>query len=84
LELSGAAGHPLDLRPGPGRPGAGLGNRGARPHHLRGRLEGGGFPATGRQESHALFGLSRANALLRVAPHVRLAAGTTVRVALLP
>jgi molybdopterin biosynthesis enzyme len=39
---------------------------------------------TGRQESHALFGLSRANALLRVAPHVRLAAGTTVRVALLP
>ena len=31
------------------------------------RLEHGKFTPTGRQESHALFGLSQANALLRVA-----------------
>src|SRR5438874_1026972 len=39
-----------------------------RPHYLRGRLVQGRFAAVGRQESHALFGLARANALLRVAP----------------
>jgi molybdopterin molybdotransferase len=37
-----------------------------RPHYVRGKLEGGVFTPIGRQESHALFGLSRANALLRV------------------
>jgi molybdopterin molybdotransferase len=84
LKLSGAAEHHLDLRQVTVRLGADLENDGDRPHYLRGRLEGEVFTVTGRQESHALFGLSRANALLRVAPHVRLAAGTTVRVALLP
>ena len=33
---------------------------------------------TGRQESHALFGLARANALLRVKPKEKLAAGDEV------
>ena len=84
LKLSGAAEHHLDLRQVTVRLGADLENDGDRPHYLRGRLEGEVFTVTGRQESHALFGLSRANALLRVAPHARLAAGTTVRVALLP
>jgi molybdopterin molybdotransferase len=84
LRLSGAAEHQLDLRQIPARLGAEVENDGDRPHYLRGRLEGEVFTVTGRQESHALFGLSRANALLRVAPHARLAAGTTVRVALLP
>jgi molybdopterin molybdotransferase len=37
-----------------------------RPHYIRGRLEHGIFTPVGRQESHALFGLSQANALLRV------------------
>jgi molybdopterin molybdotransferase len=37
-----------------------------RPHYVRGRLVRGRFNVVGRQESHALYGLSRANALLRV------------------
>ena len=43
-----------------------LKNEGDRPHYVRGQLAGGKFSAVGRQESHALYGLSRANALLRV------------------
>jgi molybdopterin molybdotransferase len=43
-------------------------NDGDRPHYVRGRLAGGKFSVIGRQESHALYGLSRANALLRVPP----------------
>lgn len=41
-------------------------NDGDRPHYVRGQLEDGRFSPVGRQESHALYGLSRANALLRV------------------
>jgi molybdopterin molybdotransferase len=37
-----------------------------RPHYVRGQLVRGRFNVIGRQESHALHGLSRANALLRV------------------
>jgi molybdopterin molybdotransferase len=44
-----------------------LTNEGDRPHYIRGRLEEGKFTPIGRQESHALFGLSRSNALLRLA-----------------
>ena len=43
-----------------------LTNEGGRPHYIRGRLEHGKFTPVSRQESHALFGLSQANALLRV------------------
>jgi molybdopterin molybdotransferase len=43
-------------------------NRSDRPHYVRGRVADGRFTPVGRQESHALYGLSRANALLRVAP----------------
>jgi molybdopterin molybdotransferase len=43
-------------------------NRSDRPHYVRGRVASGKFTLVGRQESHALYGLSRANALLRVAP----------------
>jgi molybdopterin molybdotransferase len=42
-------------------------NDGDRPHYIRGRLESGKFAPIGRQESHALFGLSQSNALLRLA-----------------
>jgi molybdopterin biosynthesis enzyme len=38
-----------------------------RPHYIRVRLQHGKSTPIGRQESHALFGLSQANALLRVA-----------------
>ncbi len=41
-------------------------NHSERPHYLRGVLKDGTFVPIGRQESHAVFGLSRANALLRV------------------
>jgi molybdopterin molybdotransferase len=42
-------------------------NEGDRPHYIRGKLEQGRFTPVGRQESHALFGLKQANALLRIA-----------------
>jgi molybdopterin molybdotransferase len=55
-------------------------NADARPHYVRGRLEDGRFLQVGRQESHAVFGLSRANALLRVLPGQNLTAGAPVMV----
>ena len=45
-----------------------ISNEGDRVHYIRGKLEHGKFSPVGRQESHALFGLSQANALLRLAP----------------
>jgi molybdopterin molybdotransferase len=41
-------------------------NRGDRPHYFRGIYEEGTFRPVGRQESHALYALSQANALCRV------------------
>lgn len=52
-----------------------------RPHYIRGRVEGSRFAAIGRQESHALYGLTRANALLRVAAGQKITAGSEVTVA---
>jgi len=43
-----------------------LTNGSDRPHYIRGKLEHGKFTPIGRQESHALFGLSQSNALLRL------------------
>jgi molybdopterin molybdotransferase len=43
-------------------------NRGDRPHYFRGICEEGTFRPVGRQESHALYALSQANALCRVEP----------------
>src|SRR5881396_815139 len=45
-----------------------LTNEGDRAHYVRGRVEHGKFSPIGRQESHALFGLSQSDALLCVAP----------------
>jgi molybdopterin molybdotransferase len=64
LKMMGA--NDLDLRQVPAMLTVGLTNDGDRPHYIRGRLEHGKFTPVGRQESHALFGLSQANALLRV------------------
>jgi len=47
---------------------------------MRGRIDKGTFMPIGRQESHALFGLSQSNALLRVAVGEELKAGATVDV----
>jgi molybdopterin molybdotransferase len=65
LRMMGATN--LDLPHVPAKLAAGLTNHGERPHYMRGRFEHGKFTPIGRQESHALFGLSQANALLRVA-----------------
>ena len=54
-----------------------------RPHYFRGHLADGAFTVIGRQESHAIFGLARANALLRVRPEARLSAGSEVEVLLI-
>jgi molybdopterin biosynthesis enzyme len=51
---------------------------------MRGTLDADGrFQPAGLQESHALFSLSRANALVRVPPGVVWPAGGHVRVHLL-
>ena len=64
LKMKGATN--LDLPQVPAKLAVGLTNDGDRPHYIRGRLEHETFTPIGRQESHALFGLSRANALLRI------------------
>ena len=43
-----------------------ISNDGNRPHYIRGILSDGVFRPIGRQESHALFGLSRSDSLLLV------------------
>jgi molybdopterin molybdotransferase len=63
LRMMGATN--LDLPQVPAKLVVGLTSDGDRPHYIRGRLEHGKFMPFGRQESHALFGLSQANALLR-------------------
>jgi len=70
----------LDLTQVPARLTIGLTNDGDRPHYIRGRLEHGKFTPVGRQESHALFGLSQTNALLRVAVGQSLQADEIVQV----
>jgi molybdopterin molybdotransferase len=65
LKLMGATN--VNLPHAPAKLAIGLTNDGDRPHYIRGKLEQGKFTPVGRQESHALFGLSQANALLRVA-----------------
>jgi molybdopterin molybdotransferase len=57
-----------------------LSNKGDRPHYVRGRIDNGRFAPMGRQESHALFGLSQSNALLRLAVGELLKAGAIVDV----
>lgn len=57
-----------------------ISNDGDRPHYVRGVLREGNFSPVGRQESHALFGLSQANALLLVRPGEVLTAATMTMV----
>jgi molybdopterin molybdotransferase len=78
LKMKGATN--LDLTEVPARLTADLTNDSDRPHYIRGKLEDGKFAPVGRQESHALFGLSQSNALLRVAVDESLKAGGIVDV----
>ena len=59
-----------------------LHNEGERAHYVRGRFENGKFLTVGRQESHALFGLSQSNALLRLAPGESVKKGAAVELQL--
>jgi molybdopterin molybdotransferase len=60
-----------------------LTNDSDRAHYLRGKVEDGRFTPVGRQESHALFGLSQSNALLRVAVGESMKSGDVVNVQML-
>ena len=80
LKMMGAG--DLSLRTMPARLTVDLVNEGDRPHYVRGKIENGAFAPIGRQESHALFGLNRSNALLRVAEGQSLKAGEIVDVQL--
>jgi molybdopterin molybdotransferase len=70
----------LDLPEVPARLTANVTNDSDRPHYIRGKLEDGKFAPVGRQESHALFGLSQSNGLLRVAVGDSFKAGEIVNV----
>jgi len=78
LKMMGA--NNLDLPKTPVRLGVDLANEGDRTHYVRGRIDNGTFVPVGRQESHALFGLSQSNALLPVAVGELLKAGAIVDV----
>jgi molybdopterin molybdotransferase len=64
LKMMGAT--TLGLPQVPAKLAVDLTNEGDRAHYIRGKLEQGTFSPVGRQESHALFGLSQSNALLRL------------------
>ncbi|MEP6698482.1 MAG: molybdopterin molybdenumtransferase MoeA, partial [Verrucomicrobiota bacterium] len=57
-----------------------ISNPGERPHYVRGVVAHGKFEAIGRQESHALYGLSLANGLLRIPAGDTFPAGAIVPV----
>jgi molybdopterin molybdotransferase len=65
LKMMGATN--LNLPQVPAKLTVDLTNDSDRAHYIRGRLKHGRFTPVGRQESHALFGLSQSNALLRLA-----------------
>ncbi|MDZ4286740.1 MAG: molybdopterin-binding protein, partial [Prosthecobacter sp.] len=67
----------------PVRLNAALRNEGDRPHYLRGVVHEGCFAMQGLQQSHALFALSQANALLRLEPGADLPAGSMAEALLL-
>ncbi len=79
LRMAGATDDALLLTRFPATAAVELVNRGDRPHYLRGTLDaGGGFSPAGRQESHALFALSRSRVLVRVEPGTTVPAGSEI------
>jgi len=78
LKMMGATN--INLPQVPARLSVDLTNDSDRPHYIRGKVEHGEFSPVGRQESHALFGLSQANALLRLAVGQSLRADEIVEV----
>jgi molybdopterin molybdotransferase len=80
LRMMGANDAALSLGKTTARLASDISNDGERTHYLRGVLHDGEFTPVGRQESHALYGLSRSNALLRLAAGEKLSAGATASV----
>ena len=80
LKMMGANEDALPLRTTRARLSAEVSNDGDRTHYFRGLLRDEEFNCMGRQESHALYGLSRSNALLRPLPATRFPAGSIVSV----
>jgi molybdopterin molybdotransferase len=80
LRMLGAGADELSLRSFEAQLAEEVRNPGDRPHYVRGRVGRETFTAMGRQESHALYGLSCANALLRVSPGATLPRGAKVSV----
>lgn len=80
LRMMGAADDELPLRKVVARLTENVIGDSDRPHYIRGRLNNGEFAPIGRQESHALFGLSRSNALLRIPPRGDWRAGDLVEI----
>jgi molybdopterin molybdotransferase len=78
LRMMGA--NDLDLSKLPAKLTSEISNESERPHYVRGKFQNGNFTPIGRQESHALFGLSESNALLRVETGETLKAGQTVSI----
>ena len=62
--MMGASDLDLDLRKVLAKLIVDLRNDGDRVHYVRGKFEKGEFSPVGRQESHAVFGLSQSNAML--------------------
>jgi molybdopterin molybdotransferase len=80
LTMMGAAESQLSLPKVSARLDVDLTNDGDRTHYFRGRVEDGRFKPVGRQESHALFGLSQSNALLQIRPGEKFDHGALVNV----
>jgi molybdopterin molybdotransferase len=80
LKMMGAA--DVDLVKIPAKLNVDLTNESERAHYVRGKFEGGNFAPIGRQESHALFGLSQSNALLRIESGQTFRAGEVVELQL--
>ena len=55
-------------------------NDGDRPHYLRGIQQGNQVRLSGTQQSHAIFGLSKANCLVRLEPQVTIKVGEAVEI----
>lgn len=82
LKALGAADREIPLPQTPAVLTAPVSNPGNRPHYLRGRHADGKFTPSGVQQSHALYGLSQANALLRLDAGQDLATGASATVLL--
>jgi molybdopterin molybdotransferase len=75
LKASGASASSLQLPAAQATLTQSLANPGDRPHFVRGRHADGQFTPLGAQQSHALFGLSQCNALMRMNPQETCEAG---------